>query len=122
MKLRTSELSGAALDYAVALCEGFGPDTYMRNIDIRRNVEGKVSALLVPIDRAYITWLPSQHWAQGGPIMERENICIRGIQGGFHAWYHQRPPKTHGPTMLIAAMRCYVASKLGEEVELPDGL
>jgi hypothetical protein len=27
-----------------------------------------------------------------------------------------------GPTPLIAAMRCYVASKLGDEVELPEEL
>ena len=27
-----------------------------------------------------------------------------------------------GPTPLIAAMRCYVASKLGDEVEVPDEL
>ena len=25
----------------------------------------------------------------------------------------------NGPTPLIAAMRCYVASKLGDEVEVP---
>ena len=29
---------------------------------------------------------------------------------------------TRGPTPLVAAMRCYVASKLGDEVELPEEL
>ena len=36
-----------------------------------------------------------------------------------------RPKKRwwrNGPTPLIAAMRCYVISKLGEEVEVPDEL
>ena len=28
----------------------------------------------------------------------------------------------HGPTPLIAAMRCYVTSKLGDEVEIPKDL
>jgi hypothetical protein len=28
----------------------------------------------------------------------------------------------HGPTPLIAAMRCYVQSKLGDEVEAPEEL
>ncbi len=28
----------------------------------------------------------------------------------------------HGPTPLIAAMRCYVASKLGDEIEIPEEL
>ena len=27
-----------------------------------------------------------------------------------------------GPTPLISAMRCYVASKFDEEAEVPDGL
>ncbi len=36
------------------------------------------------------------------------------IKGGFFTSY--------GSTPLIAAMRCYVASKLGEEVEVPDEL
>ncbi len=27
-----------------------------------------------------------------------------------------------GPTPLIAAMRCYVASKLGDEVDIPEEL
>lgn len=29
---------------------------------------------------------------------------------------------SYGPTPLIAAMRCYVASKLGDEVEIPEEL
>jgi hypothetical protein len=28
----------------------------------------------------------------------------------------------YGPTPLIAAMRCYVASKIGLEVEIPEEL
>lgn len=31
-------------------------------------------------------------------------------------------PEGYGPTPLIAAMRCFVASKLGDEVEVPDEL
>jgi hypothetical protein len=30
--------------------------------------------------------------------------------------------ESEGPTPLIAAMRCYVASKLGDEVEIPSEL
>lgn len=60
-------------------------------------------------------------WAQGGPIIERERITISdaldqwvaGLKGTL-SWF--------GPTPLIAAMRCYVASKLGGEVEVPDEL
>ena len=65
---------------------------------------------------------PSTDWSQGGPIIEREKIATQFwvsegawealIKGGFFASY--------GPTPLIAALRCYVASKLGAEVEVPD--
>ena len=36
-------------------------------------------------------------------------------------WWHvsTTPTYGYGPTPLIAAMRCYVASKLGDEVEVP---
>lgn len=113
--MKTSELTGAALDWAVAKCEGITEDIqhwclyddYMTSIgtDIR--------------------FSPSTNWAQGGPIIEREEISLRdpcsvnmgddweAVCGGYHR---------NGPTPLIAAMRCYVASKLGDEVEIPEGL
>jgi hypothetical protein len=66
---------------------------------------------------------PSELWAQGGPIIERDRIAIDPYvthsQWGANkdgAFYRD------GPTPLIAAMRCYVASKLGDEVEIPEEL
>jgi hypothetical protein len=70
---------------------------------------------------------PVTNWNQAGPIIERERVqlrmdehgndfavqCIEGIGYG---------PRVDGPTPLIAAMRCYVASKLGDEVEVPEEL
>lgn len=71
-------------------------------------------------------------WAQGGPIIERENMSLVGGYKGFvgstdwfastnieHPLWEQR---FRGPTALIAAMRCYVASKLGDEIEIPEEL
>ena len=67
---------------------------------------------------------PSVNWLLGGPIIEREkidsyyngewNACLQDVDGTPDYW--------SGPTPLIAAMRCYVASKLGEEVEVPEEL
>lgn len=70
---------------------------------------------------------PSANWSQGGPIIERERImlipepngrlwtgCIGDTDAGGKAVY------AHAP--LIAAMRCYAASKLGDEVEVPAEL
>jgi hypothetical protein len=98
--MKTSELSGAALDWAVAICEhnvGWEP-------------EGE--------DRDYY----STDWAQGGPIIERERIEFDFNEDTqmFHA-YDGLQAGT-GPTHLIAACRCYVASKLGDEVEIPEAL
>ena len=104
MKIKTSELDGAALDWAVAKCEG---------LDIRRLSGGEF--LLADGD----FWFPSTDWAQGGPIIEREGIGL--LPSGNS--YYERDGGTYysyGSTPLIAAMRCYVASKLGDEVEVPE--
>ena len=101
--MKTSELTGAALDWAVAVCEhnvGWEP-------------EGQ--------DRDHY----STDWAQGGPIIEREKLSFCLSQGkyvGFIWNGQQHLDLGEGPTPLIAAMRCYVASKLGESVEVPEEL
>lgn len=66
--------------------------------------------------------------AAGGPIIEREQISVDNFKGhpcaafmGTHAKYEFRQWAPEGQ-ILLAAMRCYVASKLGEEVEVPDEL
>jgi hypothetical protein len=102
--MKTSELTGAALDWAVAKCEGAinGDD-----LDIGFILEGGYS--------------PSTDWAQGGPIIERERIELE--HDGFIWWARIKADEDYsGPTPLIAAMRCYVASKLGDEVEIPEEL
>ena len=102
--MKTSELTGAALDWAVAKCEGL-------------------------IDQPRWGYLygfkPSTDWAQGGPIIERGDISITPLNDieGWIAHMMWRNTTDHtGPTPLIAAMRCYVASKLGDEVEIPEEL
>ena len=97
--MRTSELTGAALDWAVALCE-VGP------IDIK------------DIDDPHFY---STDWAEGGPIIEREKITTEWT-GEDWMGYIRHDEEFFGPTPLIAAMRCYVASKLGDDVTLPPEL
>ena len=67
----------------------------------------------------------SSDWACGGPILERERISIRQWTDMpiIHAYMpHDGAPWGAGPTPLVAAMRCYVAIKLGREVEVPHEL
>lgn len=138
MSLRkVSELSGVDLDYAVALCEGFGPGEYMRGIERKLDVRGKVSTLLVPINRAYVHWSPTT-LKQGDDIIDRELLATApawhnaGYDSPTGFWYWKAyvlGPENldgsfeqEGPTRRIAAMRCFVCSKLGPQVELPDEL
>ena len=97
MKVKTSELSGLALDLMVAKAEGIETSEYHEF-----NNE---------------PYMPSVDWAQGGPIIEREGIALEKYRDYWVA-NPTRDPTVHGPTPLIAAMRCYVASKLGDEVEV----
>ena len=123
--MKTDELTGAALDWAVAKCEGY---------TCLRKIEGRM-----PHEPQLVMWPPrkadglvelwelgySTNWAQGGAIIEREWIDLHCVNDAL--WeaeinasaYHNRK---NGPTPLIAAMRCYVASKLGDEIELPKEL
>lgn len=74
----------------------------------------------------------STEWAQGGPIVEREGLTVSEENQNPVLWssylrqnLFKDDGSEHwqtGPTPLIAAMRCYVASKLGDEVEIPEDL
>ena len=67
---------------------------------------------------------PSTNWAQGGEIIEREGMQLwKGGQWCASLDQSFNPPEfSTGDTPLIAAMRCYVASKLGDTVDIPDEL
>lgn len=148
MKTKTSELIGIALDWAVAKCEGYTSDSYMRSTYIKTDVNNKPLGIQVPKDYEYIWFNPSTNWAIAGPIIERELLQInpafhndtasvspkwekygfRSIAGWHWVAYVlgsnniDENYESLGDTPLIAAMRCYAASKLGDEVEIPDAL
>jgi hypothetical protein len=110
MKVKTNELSGAALDWAVAKCEGRQEPEVVNNFAV-----------------AWYTW-PNTHystdWAQAGPIIQREKINIQSVLCDAREFWTASMylAENEGQTPLIAAMRCYVASKLGDEVEIPEEL
>lgn len=68
----------------------------------------------------HIHWKPSLDWSQGGPIIEKEGINLsHSLEAGSeHCTAYMRSGRhwQKGLTPLIAAMRCYVDSKFGEEV------
>lgn len=112
VKIKTAELVGPALDWAVAKCEG-------EKIVIRKNelwIEGG------PLDDRDTFYIPSESWEQGGPIIERERINTAWDE----LWKQWAAPDKRNAgvsfmaaTPLIAAMRSFVASKFGDELEIP---
>ena len=127
MLIKVSEATNLQINWLVAKCEdALHP---LGNVVI----EGK--SLWLSIDGEAHTYMqedveytPSTDWAQGGPIIEREKISVIHMEGTQH-WVARKfqpacdtTPKSEGPTSLIAAMRCLVASKLGDEVDVPDEL
>ena len=112
--MKTAELTGAALDWAVASYA----DKHVTINDIH-----------------WGNYTPSTNWTQGGPIIEREMIqltphCMVNPLHGWAAAFRSFDEdddvyamhRMRGRTPLIAAMRCYVASKLGDTVEIPKEL
>ncbi len=65
-----------------------------------------------------------QNWNQGGPIIEREGVLFTRTNDGemYHAWIVRLNASATGPTHLTAAMRCFVESRLGDEVDVPEEL
>jgi hypothetical protein len=101
--MKTAELTGYVLDRAVMRCEG-----------LSKWLHGRIKY--------------SSDWAEAGPIIEREEISTsREFASGCIEWAAWTPSFIrddadafgYGPTPLIAAMRCYVASKLGDEIDVP---
>jgi hypothetical protein len=113
--MKTSELTGAALDWAVAKCEG-------RGIEFEDPRDPWLTRDGIS-DQPLHSYTPSTDWAQGGPIIEREQI---GVFPDATGWVAEQNIfsgcVTNGQTPLIAAMRCYVASKLGDDVDVPEEL
>ena len=116
MRVKVSEATEVQLDWMVPKAEGH-----------------KVEPLPGLSVHSSASWsMYSTDWSQGGPIID----SIKGAQ--FKSWLESgsRPESRcefhihnyegnwiqFGPTPLIAAMRCYVASKLGDEVDVPEEL
>ena len=141
MKIKVSDATPIQLAYLIAQCEGrtirrdpmkFYDGSYWiweetpsgkGGIDINKSVYMRIG----------YKFSPSTKWEQGGPIIERERMTLNYENidgtGQSKAYYLSTLFDDDlegwgqcGPTPLIAAMRCYVASKLGDEVEIPDEL
>lgn len=113
MEVLVPELDGPALDWAVAQADGWcvapnyhGIPTFARGSDRRYQHQFKYST----------------DWSQGGPIIEQEKIEIY-YQPAVEQWAARCADNLrYGPTPLIAAMRSFVAHRIGDVVDVPDDL
>ena len=114
--MKTSELIGPALDLAVELARSNGVAEPSANYWFEKWIDPT---------RKHLCEAYSTNWSQGGPIIERELI---GVAPSGNHWIAADSESMlqifpfEGTTPLVAAMRCYVASKLGEDVDIPEEL
>lgn len=111
MKVKTSKLTGHALAWASAVAASDPPKP------------NAIAWRLVTTGQ----WKPHEDWAQGGPIIERERIGLSWVESNWRymdgCWSGVCTGQIrYAPTPLVAAMRCFVASKLGDEVDVPEEL
>lgn len=142
MKVKTAELTGHALDRMVMIAlgytyqKGMPEDTWAAQEVCKkgwwRGFGGGSWTCLTCLGDDH----PSTDWAHGGPIIEQKKIKVAPNLNG--TWLgHKRHTTSHplvahpvlagwtnkhGPTPLIAAMRCLVAGELGDEVDIPEEL
>ena len=117
--VKVSTLISPALDWAVEFIIGGCKAEPHANYWLERWIDPK---------RRYLCESASTDWSQGGPVVEREIDQISRYEtypdyrADRFATDDYEDCHAIGPTMLIAAMRCYVASKLGDEVDIPEEL
>lgn len=133
MKIKTKDLIGPALDWAVAKCEVAARGVHHDYLEIETFLLNHRGG-----DFCYST-----DWSQGGPIIDRGRIFIRPTftEGGYRTarsvdavearielpngatvYDPLKVVYEYGPTPLIAAMRCYCCATLGDEVDIPQEL
>lgn len=109
--MRVSESTGAELDYWVARALGMMPTILQP--------EGRPSCFVIPAKSGAFSFAPSSTWADGGPIIDREQICFRWTGYGASRWctaFKQglRSVEANGETLLVAAMRAVVIDQFGD--------
>ena len=124
MLLKTSELTGPALDWAVAKVLGLG-----------YQLDDKYGPMCFrPVTTPGVVHWDSKpppystDWAQGGPILSEARISRTIDHSGLwiaYSAYNYSDEKQHMQCHneeLVAGLRCFVTSKLGDEVDVPKEL
>jgi hypothetical protein len=119
MKVKVSEATGPVLDWLVAKAEGaLAPvgNLYLMGRQLFIGVGGDLGE-----PGQWVVFAPSTDWAQGGPLIANN---IFRLEDYGDAWEAEGANgiRCRGETELIAVCRCVVASRLGDEVDVPEEL
>lgn len=125
VKVDVANLTGPALDWAVAKVEGVNAVMFRARKEEQRRPLALFGSLALSIggDNPEYSYSPSSCWHCGGPLIERHDVWIssEAIPGPWLASINGCGLET-GPTPLIAACRAIVYDKLGDAVDVPAEL
>jgi hypothetical protein len=118
---KVAELEPGELDYWVARAKGLNA----KMVPVRPKNDAVVCKVTLHLEnrktpkKMYYT--PSWRWEIAGPIIEQHGCSITAVpEGGWSAYDDSTGKWFWGESILVAAMRAFVASKFGELV--PDGI
>ncbi|WP_259469836.1 DUF2591 domain-containing protein [Pseudomonas syringae] len=122
VEVKTADLVGAALDWAVAIAVGCQ--------EISATSAGVTCIYGMPDGDTCWTNLyqPSTDWSHGGPLIEKYRVDLILERDGLVGAYlndeegYPQTDDSYGPTQLIAACRAIVAHKIGDTVSVPKEL
>ena len=108
--MKAKELSGEQLDYWVAKAKQIHITPASDGQGFRYNPHPNIASR---------RWAPSHFWSQGGPIIEEAKIDLNWDWEESREWTASMEPdiNSQGTSVLEAAMRAFVVSHFGEEVD-----
>jgi len=125
IEVKTADLSGEALGWAVGKAEGLNlflePPGYN---GVPWRVFARYRGQAIEHTKRFNPW---EDWALGGQLIDKhhgstqhfhglaEDACYSGGPAGAEAW-------SYGPTALVAFCRGFVHYKLGDTVQVPKEL
>lgn len=110
-EVKTAELSGPALDWAVAKADG-------QDMALLIPVGGRVQ--ICGMWSSNCTFSPSRDWSQGGPLIGKHRMSFEDGVTDYYAVC--AGGEGYGPTHLVAACRAIVSAALGDTVQVPSEL
>lgn len=127
IEVKTAELIGPALDWAVAKANGFAvqvrPYAEFCNASTGHKVKARYHRVWYEFDGDLEEYSPSADWSQGGPLIDKHNVeILRAGDCVMAKLYGLTNAAGDGKTPLIAACRAIVAAKLGDAVSVPEEL